>query len=49
MTDLGTLGGKESHAIAINNHGQIVGYSTTKNGSKHAVLWTLKGSVRNFV
>lgn len=44
LTDLGTLGGKESAAVAINEHGQIVGYSDTgakENGLtiSHAFLW----------
>ena len=43
LTDLGTLpGGKESWALAINNRGQIIGYSDTKGGNQHAVLWTLR-------
>jgi uncharacterized membrane protein len=43
MTDLGTLpGGKESEAVAINNRGQIIGWSDTRSGEQHAVLWTLK-------
>jgi probable HAF family extracellular repeat protein len=43
MTDLGTLpGGEESEAVAINNRGQIIGWSDTKSGASHAVLWTLK-------
>ena len=29
-------------AAAINSHGQIVGWATTKNGQTHAVLWTLR-------
>jgi probable HAF family extracellular repeat protein len=41
--DLGTLpGGKSSDAVAINEQGQIVGWSTTGNGQQHAVLWTPK-------
>ena len=42
MVDLGTLGGKESEAVALNNHNQIAGWATTKSGQRHAVLWTLK-------
>jgi probable HAF family extracellular repeat protein len=39
-TLLPTLGGRQTIATAINDRGQIVGSSTTKTGSKHAVLWT---------
>lgn len=42
MTDLGTLGGRASMALAINERGQIVGWSETKTGDTHAVLWTPK-------
>jgi probable HAF family extracellular repeat protein len=39
MQDLGTLGGNTSLGTAINNNGQIVGYSLTGAGSKHAFLY----------
>jgi probable HAF family extracellular repeat protein len=39
-TDLGTLGGPDSEAIAINDQGQIVGWADTKRGNRHAVVWT---------
>ena len=42
LTDLGTLGGRASHASTINEHNQIAGWSTAKNGQIHAVLWTLR-------
>lgn len=39
VTDLGTLGGKESCALDINDSDQVVGYSTTADGKSHAFLW----------
>ena len=42
MTDLGTLGGKSSFAVAVNRSGQVVGQSDTGNGDTHAVLWQLQ-------
>lgn len=39
-TDLGTLGGSNSSALAINASGQIVGWSNTSgNFHQHATLW----------
>jgi probable HAF family extracellular repeat protein len=41
MTDLGTLrGGLRSVAMLITERGQVIGWSNTKTGQKHAVLWT---------
>ena len=44
MTDLGTLGGNNSHATGINDYGQVVGFSSTASGesaraSTRAFLW----------
>src|SRR6266571_6367936 len=39
VTDLGTLGGRISRAFAINDIGQVAGYSQTSSGSEHAFLW----------
>jgi probable HAF family extracellular repeat protein len=35
LTDLGTLGGQSSGAMAINSQGQVVGYSETTSGPFH--------------
>lgn len=39
VTDLGTLGGTNSVAHAVNNLGQVVGNSRLANGEEHAFLW----------
>jgi len=42
VTDLGTLGSSYSHAIAINDHGEIVGFSGSSSGggAAHAFLFS---------
>src|SRR5207244_4357377 len=39
LTDLGTLGGSHSEALAINARGQVAGFSTTATGERHAFFW----------
>jgi uncharacterized membrane protein len=39
MTDLGTLSGFFSRAVAINPNGQIAGFSSAVGGGLHATLW----------
>src|SRR3954463_15872624 len=39
IVDLGTLGGIESWASAINNRSQVVGDSGTASGEQHAFIW----------
>jgi len=39
-TDLGSLGGFNSEAWAINQVGDVVGYSEAASGVRHAMLWT---------
>lgn len=44
MVDLGTLGGANSSAAAINDAGQIVGWAEDENGNRRAVLWERVGN-----
>src|SRR5260370_26017069 len=45
-TDLGTLGGTFSGAIAVSNSGQVVGESTTAGDTEnHAFSWTAGGGM----
>ena len=41
LTRLPDLGGGESSATALNERGQVVGYSRTVSGELHAVMWVL--------
>jgi probable HAF family extracellular repeat protein len=46
VMDLGTLpGGTDSTAVAINAYGDVVGTSTTADGSSHAVWWDSDGRI----
>ena len=39
MVDLRSLGGDHGAATAINGRGQVIGWSETKRGRRHAFLW----------
>jgi probable HAF family extracellular repeat protein len=48
ITDLGTLGGAQSIAHAVNEHGQAAGESSTANGIlQRAFFWSAKGGIRD--
>ena len=40
ITDLGTFGGPQSFAAAINNAGQVVGFAQTSTDANHGFLYT---------
>lgn len=40
ITDLGTLGGQWTQAIALNDNGQVTGNSQDLNGYQHAFFWS---------
>ena len=40
MTDLGSLGGNSSYAVALNDSGEVVGNSYTPGGWQHAFLYS---------
>jgi probable HAF family extracellular repeat protein len=37
--DLGTLGGRDSEALAVNRYGLVVGQSQVRSGHRHPFLW----------
>jgi probable HAF family extracellular repeat protein len=45
VTDLGTLGGLNSDATALNDNGQVVGEAQNAAGSYHAFSWTPGGGM----
>ena len=45
VTDIGTLGGKYSAAMSVNNYGEVVGHSATSNGEIHAFLYLRDGTL----
>lgn len=47
MVDLGTLGGANSFARAIDAFGQVVGSAQTVGGAVHAFLWPRGGPLRD--
>jgi len=48
VTDLGTLGGYYSFATAVNNRGEVVGYSDIPDHSSvHAFLWTANAGMQD--
>jgi probable HAF family extracellular repeat protein len=49
MKDLGSLGGNFSEANGINSAGDVVGFSTVADGTRHAFLWTPSGGMRQLV
>jgi probable HAF family extracellular repeat protein len=47
ILDLGTLGGPGSNAQAVNESGQVVGWSPLASGELHGFLWTKTDGMRD--
>ncbi|MGB9619248.1 MAG: hypothetical protein ACPL7K_02410, partial [Armatimonadota bacterium] len=45
LLELGSLGGRESWALGINNNGAVVGCAVDGNGRQRAFLWTPEGGM----
>jgi probable HAF family extracellular repeat protein len=45
MRDLGTLGGRESRAMAINSEGTVAGAATNRSKYFHATVWSASGDI----
>jgi probable HAF family extracellular repeat protein len=45
VRDIGTLGGAEAYAPALNDAGQVAGYSTNPSGNYHAFRWSVTGGM----
>src|SRR5690242_1615748 len=40
IVDLGTLGGSETHPVALNERGEVTGWSRMADNAQHAFLFT---------
>lgn len=47
VQDLGTLGGQEAGALAINSSGQVTGWSRISSGLIHPFLWSSTGGMQD--
>ncbi|MBN1347562.1 MAG: HAF repeat-containing protein [Phycisphaerae bacterium] len=47
MTDLGTLGGRNSAAYAVNEAGYVTGWSDTPEGERHVCVWDPNGAMQD--
>jgi probable HAF family extracellular repeat protein len=47
MIDLGTLGGKNAEARAVNDSGEVVGFSSLDDLTQHAFVWTPHDGMRD--
>ena len=47
LTDMGTLGGERAFADAVNDRGEVVGWSEDAAGDRYAFLWTKERGMRS--